>query len=82
MISDLFNLFVHLFLAVLGLNCCVGFSLVAASRDCSLAVVCGLLVAVASLVVEHKLQNPSLGFTSCSPGACCCGLQALELGFS
>ena len=30
-------------------------SLVAASRDCSLVAVCGLLKAVASLVTEHKL---------------------------
>ena len=50
-----FNVFVHLFLAVLRLHCCVGFSLVAASRDHSLVVVCGLLLAAASLVVEHKL---------------------------
>ena len=39
-----------LFLAVLGLHCCMGFSLVAASGDPSLVAVRRLLVAVASLV--------------------------------
>ena len=43
--------------AVLGLCCCVGFSLVAASGGHSPVVVCGLLIAVASLVAEHGLQS-------------------------
>ena len=43
-----------LFLAVLGLGCCVGFSLVAVSRGYSL-VEHGLLIVVASLVAEHRL---------------------------
>ena len=47
--------FTYLFLAVLGLCYCTSFSLVAASRGYSLAVVCGLQVVVASLVGEHKL---------------------------
>ena len=34
---------------MLGLRCCVGFSLVVVSRGYSLVAVCGLLVAVASL---------------------------------
>ena len=42
-------------LAVLGLHCCAGFSLVVVSRGCSLIVVCGLLIAVASLAAEHGL---------------------------
>ena len=46
---------IYLFLAVLGLHCCAGFSLVVASRDCTLVVVRGLLFAVASLVVEPGL---------------------------
>ena len=55
-----FNIFFFFFtfifiLAVLGLHCCVGFSLVAASGGYSLVVVRRLLVAVASLVVEHVL---------------------------
>ena len=43
----IFKIFIYLFLSVLGLRCCSGFSLV---------VVSGLLVAVASLV-EHSLQG-------------------------
>ena len=43
------------FLAVLDLRCCTGFSLVAASRGCSLVAVRRLLVAVISLVGEHGL---------------------------
>ena len=38
---------------MLGLLLCEGFSLVVQSRGCSLVVICGLLVMVASLVVEH-----------------------------
>ena len=41
--------------AVLGLCCCVGFSLVAASGGYSPVVVCGLLIAVASLAVKQTL---------------------------
>ena len=44
----------HLFLDVLGLHCCVGFSLAAESEGCSLAAVRRLLTVVASLV-EHRL---------------------------
>ena len=47
-------LFINLLLDVLGLPCCVGFSLVAESESYSLVeVVCGLLIAVTSLV-EHR----------------------------
>ena len=42
--------FIPLFLAVLGLCCCTGFSLVVESEGYSLAVVVRLLSAVASLV--------------------------------
>ena len=54
------------FSAVLGLCCCSGFSLVAASGGCSLVAVSGgsslvavhqLLIAVASRVAEHRLLN-------------------------
>ena len=48
-------LFIRVFLAMLGLHCYMSFSLVAASRGYSLAVVCRLLTAVASLVAEHGL---------------------------
>ena len=47
--------FIYLFLAVLGLRCCMGFSLVAASRGYSLVTVRGLLIVAAFLVVEHTL---------------------------
>ena len=48
----------HLFIlfnnqSMLGLRCCVGFSLVVASRGYSLAVVLSLLIAMASLLAEH-----------------------------
>ena len=39
---------------MLGLCCCMGFSLVVTSRHYSLAVVCGLLIMVVSLVAEHN----------------------------
>ena len=47
--------FIYLFLALLSLLCCVGFSLVVTSRISSLVAVLGLLIAVASLVEEHGL---------------------------
>ena len=45
----------YLFLAVLGLCCCVGFSLIAMSRGYCPVVVRGLLIAVASPVAQHGL---------------------------
>ena len=45
----------YLFWAVLGLHCCTGFSLVAASMGYSLAEVLRLLIVVASLVAKHGL---------------------------
>ena len=45
----------YLFLAALGLCCCVGFSPVAASGVCSLVRVHGPLVAELSFVAEHRL---------------------------
>ena len=45
------------FFAVLGLRGYVGFSLFAESRGYSLAVVCRLLIAVASPFVEHRLSS-------------------------
>ena len=44
-----------LFLAVLGLHCCVGFSLVAASEGYWLVAVLGLLTAAASPAVKCGL---------------------------
>ena len=51
------NNFIYLFLAMLGLCCCRGFSLVVVSGPYSLAVMCGLLMAVASVVAGHGLQG-------------------------
>ena len=50
-----FHPFFFCVLAVLGLHCCAGFSLVAVSAGYSLVVVCGLLIVMASVVVEHGL---------------------------
>ena len=50
-------LFTYLFLAVLGLCCCTGFSLVAASGGYSPVAVPGLLIVVASLVAEPGLSG-------------------------
>ena len=50
-------LFICLFLAALGLLCCTGFPLVAVSRSYSLAAVCGLLIEVVFLAVEHWLSG-------------------------
>ena len=47
-------IFMYLFLAVLGLHCCAGFSLVAMSKA-TLVAMRWLLIAVASFVAEHKL---------------------------
>ena len=40
---------------MLGLHCCAGFSLAAENRGHSLVAVHRLLIAMASLVVEHRL---------------------------
>ena len=50
----LFN-FSYLFLAMLGLRCSSGFSLVAESGGYSLVGVHGLLIVVVSLAMEHRL---------------------------
>ena len=47
---------IYLFLAVLALHCCTGFSLVVASRSCSLVAMHRLLAAVASLA-EDRLED-------------------------
>ena len=52
----LINLFIYLlFLAVLGLHCCVRASSSCGEWGLLFVVVCGLLTAVASLVVEQGL---------------------------
>ena len=53
----LYFLLVYLFImALLGLCCCMGFSLVVVSRGYFVSG-CGLLTAVAFLVAEHKLWS-------------------------
>lgn len=46
---------------MLGLGCCTGFCLVSASCDCCLVEVVRLLIAVASLVLEHGLNSCGTG---------------------
>ena len=51
----LINLFIYLFLAALGLCCCAQAFFSCSEQGLIFVVVCGLLIAVASLVVEHRL---------------------------
>ena len=44
-------------MGVLGLHCCEGFSLLTVSRGYSLVAECGLLIAAAFLLAEHRLQG-------------------------
>ena len=60
--STFFKTYFYLFLAALGLRCCMGFSLAAVSGGyflvaaCGLLIAaCGLLIAAASLDAEHRL---------------------------
>ena len=55
--SAVFFYFIYLVLAVLGPHCDTGFSLVVASRGYSPVAVYDLLIEVASLVGEHRLQG-------------------------
>ena len=49
------NKFIYLLLAMLGLCCCLGFSLVVETRSYSLVAACGPLFVGASLTAEHHL---------------------------
>ena len=61
----------YIFLAVLGLWCCISFSLVAGRRGCSLAAGLRLLAAVASLVARHGLWGMwASGATACVLSSC------------
>ena len=71
--SFLYSL-IDLFLAVLGLCCFMGFSLVAGAP---LVAVHGLLVAVASFFSEHGLQGTQASVVA-AHGLRSCGSQALE----
>ena len=73
-------LYIYLFLAVLGLHCCVGFSLVVVSGSYSLVTTHRRLVMVASLVAGSRFA----GLSSCSSWALkhrliSCRAQALLL---
>ena len=61
------------FLVVLGLLCCMGFSTDAAGGGCSLAAVCGLLTGAASLARGHGLwcaqASPVVARVLCSFGS-------------
>ena len=48
-------LFIFLFLAVLGLHCCAQAFSSCGEQGLLFVAVCGLLIAVASLVAEHRL---------------------------
>ena len=49
------KIFIHLFLGALGLRCCAGAFSSCGEWGLLFIVVCGLLIAVASLVAEHGL---------------------------
>ena len=51
----LINYFIYLFLAALGLHCCVRAFSSCGEQGLLFVVVRGLLIAVASLVAEHRL---------------------------
>ena len=55
--GSFFLFYSFLFLALLGLRCYMGFSLVAKSGGYSLVAVRGILLAVASLAAEHRLYG-------------------------
>ena len=74
-VVQFFKIYVfNLFLAVLGLCFCIGFSLFVVSRDYPLAAVRRLLIAVASLIVEHSFWGMGAsvsvahGLSSCGSG--------------
>ena len=67
------NFFICSFLAVFCLCCCKGFSLVVAIRGYSPVAMQDLLIAVASLIVEHVPSQHAAsevvrGLSSCGPG--------------
>ena len=71
----------YLFLAVLCLHCCMNFSPVVVSRINPLIAVCRLLIAMASLVAEHRLQDMRASVVAAHRLGSCC-FQALgHVGF-
>ena len=67
------KIFFNLFLAALGLHCCMRAFSSCSEQGLLFVAVCGLLIAVASLVAEHTLQ---------ARGLSSCGSWALELRLS
>ena len=67
---------IYLFLVVLGLCCCTGFSLVVESKGSFLVVMWGPVLAVASLIVEHRLWSARAS-VAVAYGLSSCGSQAL-----
>ena len=59
--------FIYLFLAALGLRCCIQASSSCGKRGLLFVAVRGLLIAVASLAVEHGSRR--MGFSSCGTWA-------------
>ena len=68
------NLF--LFWASLGLHCCTGFSLVAASWGYFPVIVCEFLIVVSSLIVDNGLQDMQAS-ADAALGLCICGMWNL-----
>ena len=64
-------------MAVPGLHCCAGISLVVESGGYSLVAVRGLLTVEASLVVEHRLWGTGTSVVV-ARGLSSCGSQGLE----
>ena len=64
-VLQLLTKFAYLFVCA-GLACCLGFSLVAMNGGCTLAVVCGFLIAVTSLV-NRALEH--MNFSNCGTWA-------------
>ena len=64
-------------MTVLSLRCCVGFSLFVVSGGYSPVAVHGLLIAMASLVVEHRLYGSQASVAE-AHGLRSCGSWALE----
>ena len=73
----IFNVFINLSLVALGLQCCMGFSLVSASVGHSLVAVCKPLIATGSLVAAHGLQGTRAS-AAVVRGLSGCGSWALE----
>ena len=75
------NLFIYLFLAVLGLRCCAQAFSSCGERGLLFVVVCGLLIEVASLCCGARALGAQASVVVAS-GLSSCGSRALELRLS